>query len=64
MFQPTVIFIVAVLALIIAYDLWAITRHGYRATISYTLLLSSQTRPIIAFAIGVVCGHLFWVNAP
>jgi len=58
----TVIFIVAVIAIIIIYDVWALVAGGAEATISSVLLNESKNYPIIPFTLGVVCGHLFWEN--
>lgn len=52
--------LVAVVALLIVYDTYADLQMGYKSTISYDLLSSAQQRPIIAFAVGVVVGHVFW----
>ena len=54
--------IIAVIALLIGWDGYAAIRWGYSYTISADLLKASQERPIIAFALGVVMGHIFWVN--
>lgn len=32
----------------------------YRATFSFTIYTISKEHPIIPFAIGVLCGHVFW----
>lgn len=55
-------FIVAVAVVAIAYDVWVCITHGSAATISWTTWKTSQQYPVIPFAIGVLCGHLFWVQ--
>lgn len=52
----------AVLAVIICYDTWTLIARGYETTISSQLYTLAGNQPIISFAIGVVCGHLFWPN--
>lgn len=46
--------------LLAAWDVYAGIRLGYQQTISYDLLTDASKRPIVAFALGVVVGHLFW----
>jgi len=58
----TVGFIVAVVGLIMIYDVWAITKLGYVATISYTLYQASKSWPVIPLVFGIIAGHLFWPN--
>lgn len=59
--KPTVFFIVFVTALIVVYDVWALTR-GYEWTISSTLLEASKRWPVIPFLLGLLAGHLFFPN--
>lgn len=58
--NPTQWFLVAVGIMLIVWDTYAASRWGYQGTISYDLLTDAEKRPIIAFAMGVVAGHLFW----
>lgn len=51
---------IAIVLLLIAYDVLAIVYGGVEATISHITLNYSKEYPIIPFAVGVVCGHLFW----
>ena len=53
-------FIVLLVFLLAGYDVYAAVKWGYQGTISYDILTAAQTHPIIAFAAGVLCGHLFW----
>ncbi|HLN30498.1 MAG TPA: hypothetical protein VK395_22330 [Gemmataceae bacterium] len=48
----------------IAYDVLAYALWGVDATISRRVLFASQGTPLIAFAVGVLCGHLFWPQRP
>ena len=52
--------VVAVTLLLIAYDVAALAIGGVDATISRVVLGWSRENPIIPFAVGVVCGHLWW----
>lgn len=60
-FKPTVAFIVAVIAIVTVYDVWAVA-HSYDWTISATLYGAAKQFPIIPFLAGIVCGHLTWPN--
>jgi len=51
-------------AVVIIYDIYAAIRWGWAGTISANTLKAAQKTPIIGVAIGIVVGHLFWVNAP
>ncbi len=55
--------IIATIVILAAVDVWLYITKGSEATISRTLLKWSQAYPIIAFALGVVFGHIFWSNA-
>ena len=48
------------LAALIAYDVWTLIKRGYNTTISANALLLAGRYPIIAFALGVVVGHMWW----
>jgi len=52
--------IIAFVAAGVAYDIYAGLTWGYEGTVSYDLLVASHAHPIIAFAAGLLCGHLFW----
>lgn len=56
-----IILITAVVALSL-YDIVALINGGSEATISRITLSYSKEYPVIPFAVGVVCGHLFWPN--
>ena len=58
----TLYFSLAVLAAIIGFDVWSLLARGYETTISWTLYQLSLKQPIVPFAIGGVCGHLWWPN--
>lgn len=45
-----------------AYDYFALVNGGYSASISYQFLKLASEYPIVAFAMGVLFGHLFWPN--
>lgn len=52
--------ILASIAILIVYDFYAIIQGGPEATISWVIIDRSYDYPIIPFAAGVLCGHLFW----
>lgn len=53
-------FIAVVVALVVAFDLFIIHRHGKEASISVVLFAWSRANPIIPFAFGLIFGHIFW----
>lgn len=53
-------FIVAVAVMIAAYDFCAYHFHGRDATVTHVLRDLCQAHPILAFALGVCIGHVFW----
>lgn len=56
----TTAFIVALVAVIIIFDVLQLMRSGANATISSVLLIAAKRWPAIPFALGVVAGHLFF----
>jgi len=56
--NTTAWWIVAIITVAVGYDIFAYWYWGYDGTISYKVLTASQKYPIIAFATGVVAGHL------
>lgn len=56
----TRIFIVAVLFVVLVYDLAAAIFGGTGGTISHEIIIFAQDYPIMPFTVGVVMGHLFW----
>jgi hypothetical protein len=52
--------IAAAAVLLVAYDLAAVRLWGEPATLSRVLTDWSREWPVIAFALGVVVGHVFW----
>ena len=58
----TVVVLVSVTVLLIAYDVLADLMGTATATESHRVYLMSVAHPIIAFAAGLLCGHLFWVQ--
>ena len=58
-----IVLVVLPLAVII-YDVIAIEKGGTEASISAVVLKTSLKRPIVPFAVGVLCGHLFFSQVP
>lgn len=52
--------IVVAAVLLILYDLAALRLWGEPATLSRIVMDWSREWPIIAFALGVIAGHVFW----
>lgn len=57
----TIVFILAIVILIAAYDVFAIAKGGTEASISYVLIGWSKEFPAFTFTMGFTMGHLFWV---
>lgn len=47
----------------VAWELYAFYRFGEEATISTVMLRWASDNPIIAVAVGVLIGHIFWNNS-
>jgi hypothetical protein len=60
----TQIVLAVVAALIIAFDVWTAAVHGAQTTVSWTLWTTAKEYPVIPLGIGIVIGHLFWVQQP
>lgn len=55
--------VVAIFSVIlIAYDVWVILKKGVNESISWKMYTAAEAYPIIPFAIGILMGHLFWVQ--
>lgn len=58
--RVTQIVVLAVVVLVLAYDLYAYLKGGQAATVSWVIWTASKDTPVIPFLSGVLCGHLFW----
>jgi hypothetical protein len=56
----TVWFIIAWVAVAAVYDVIVAYLYGSQPTISRVIHDWTYGNPVIAFALGVLCGHLFW----
>lgn len=56
----TLAYCLTIIAVSIVFDAVMYAREGWTGTISYLVLAKSRRYPIIAFAVGVLIGHLFW----
>lgn len=56
----TKLIVLAVIAILIVYDIAIYAFSGVDATISRVALSWSQDIPIVLIGIGVLLGHLFW----
>lgn len=59
----TAVILLVNVVFLIAYDVWVkLKQLDGKATISWVTLTTVKHVPIIAVAIGIVIGHLFWQN--
>ena len=58
--KKTIVFIIAVILLIVAYDFYIISAEGKGASVSATIIRWSYSYPSFTFSMGFVFGHLFW----
>lgn len=58
--KTTSMVIVATIAGLILYDVFAIIQGGTEASISSVIIAFSYKMPMATFLSGFVCGHLFW----
>lgn len=56
----TILFMIVWIAITITFDIVMEWRYGNDATISKVIYDWSHWDPIVAFALGVLCGHFFW----
>lgn len=60
----TLLVLTFVIFTLIFYDIWVCTTYDATSTISYVTWTTAKNYPIIPFAAGVLCGHLFWTQQP
>ncbi len=53
-------FCLVIIAVVIAYDLYAVLRWGTRGTVSHTVRTFTEAHPWLAFLSGVLVGHWFF----
>lgn len=58
----TILFLILWIAVAVAWDLVAEWRWGSEATISRILADWAHAVPVVAFGLGVLCGHFFWAQ--
>jgi hypothetical protein len=58
--QMTVWFIIAWVSVAIIYDIAIAYFYGSGPTISRVIHDWAYGNPVVAFALGVLCGHFFW----
>jgi len=56
----TIIVVLVAIAVVIAWDIFAVSNPIPGDTVSEMTFNAAKANPIIPFALGVVCGHLFW----
>ena len=58
--QVTVWFIIVWVAVAVLYDIAVAYLYGGQPTISRIIHDWAYGNPVVAFALGVLCGHFFW----
>lgn len=59
--QITRIFIMAIIAAVVIFDVWVIGQHGKESSISWVIITElKRDYPLINDAFMVTMGHLFW----
>lgn len=56
----TMMVLIAVFALLVLYDVYAMSQGGTEASISSVIITYAYKMPMFVFTIGFICGHLFW----
>ena len=56
----TILFIIGVILIIGAFDVWVILKEGKFESISAHIIRLSKKMPLLVLVLGVVIGHLFW----
>jgi hypothetical protein len=56
----TIGILIAIAVILIAWDVYVYVEPSDGDTISEVTLAAAGKHPVIPFAIGVICGHLFW----
>jgi len=56
----TKVILLLIVFVVTVWDVFLISTGNYSATFSVVLHESSKAWPIIGFALGVLCGHVFW----
>ena len=56
----TILVLIAVCAGLTGWDIFAVVHSGVTATISDVITVTAHKDPILAFALGLLCGHWFW----
>ncbi len=60
MSRVTLVYVLTVVVVSIVFDAVMYWRGGWEATISYLVLTRSRRYQVIALAVGILIGHLFW----
>ena len=63
MVKHAIVFLVATLLAVGAYDWWLYLTEGPSATISAEVLSTSRKWPVVPLLVGILMGHLFWPQA-
>lgn len=52
--------VLAVIALLLAYEGWTLVNSTPADTISESVWRIASSRPLVPFLAGMLCGHFFW----
>lgn len=58
--SDTLLFMIIVTGVIIAYDIYIILKEGKYYSISAYVIRGSRRYPLIVLATGILLGHFFW----
>lgn len=58
--ELTLIILASVIVILVGWDIYAAFSKEQGDTISSLVLAWSSRKPIIALAVGIIIGHLFW----
>ena len=58
--KVTRIFILLTIIVVLGYDVFAVYNGGTEASVSWQIAVYAYKVPAFTFAVGFVCGHLFW----
>lgn len=60
----TAIVVTGMIITLAIYDLIVVCRGGVQSSVSRFMQRSSLKSPVVAFAVGFICGHIFGYMAP
>ena len=52
--------LIGAIGVLLAYEGWTLVNQTQQDTISESIWRVTQTRPLVPFLAGLLCGHFFW----